>query len=161
MQRGESLPPQAGLRVAQLSPLAAHDPGFDRTRRPFPDVAQAVGLGQIEHQRHCRQVMKRRQIQQAAARAGLHIGGVDDGEPAAPQPFLDDAMGEPEGGAADRLVGGVIAQQGAAVIGADDPGGREVAAPIITSRDGVGMSIIRCRGMTGSARRRAVSTLRT
>ena len=72
-------------------------------------------------------VVAPRQFDPAPAIGGADIGGVDNGEPAVLQPFAGNGLDQVEGVGGCRLVGLVVGDEGAAVIGRDDLGGQEPA----------------------------------
>ncbi len=108
---------------------------------PLHDVAghaRAVGAGgvarladlfrQVEHDRDGQHVVLAGQLDELLAALGLHVGGVDDGEPARGEPLAGDVVQDVEGVTAGALVVLVVGDQPPAEVGGDDLGRLEVPA---------------------------------
>ena len=86
-------------------------------------------LGQVEHDRDRQARDTPRELDERLARLALHVGRVDDGEPAARQPLGGDEVQRPRTRpSVARLVVLVVGHEAAAEVGRDDSVGREVRA---------------------------------
>ena len=118
--------PSPRSAAAELAALAA-----EHVRAEVPVRAAGVALGaellrQVEHDRDRQHVVLAGQHDQLAAGFGLHVGGVDDGQPAGCQPLAGDELQHLERGRRGGLVVLVVGDQAAAEVRGDHLGRLEV-----------------------------------
>lgn len=82
---------------------------------PVPLVADR--FGQVENDGHRQAVILTGQRDQRFACLGLHVGGIDNGQPACRQPLGGDEVQHLKGVVRRRLLVLVVANESAAVVG--------------------------------------------
>ncbi len=127
MHLAEALALQMAQGPAQFALVALDDPAG----QPGPVGARRIAggadlLGYVEHDRHRQDVVLAGQPYELGPGLGLHIGGVDDGQPTGRQPLARDVVQHIERIAAGALIVLVVADQPAAEVGREDLGGPEM-----------------------------------
>ena len=111
---------------AELSALAAEHVRAEVPVRAAGVPLRAELLRQVEHDRGRQHVVLAGQHDQLAAGFGLHVGGVDDGEPAGFEALAGDELEHLERGLRGGLVVLVVGDQAAAEVRGDHLGRLEV-----------------------------------
>lgn len=125
----EALALQSAQRTAQLAPVALDDvAGHVRAVGPLRVAREADLLGQVEHDGDGQHVVLPGQLNELLAALGLHVGGVDDGEPSGREALARDVVQDVEGVTARALIVLVVGDEAAAEVRGDDLGGLEVLA---------------------------------
>ena len=117
---------QPAQPAAELAALAAEHVRAEVPVRAAGVPLRAELLRQVEHDRGRQHVVLAGQHDQLAAGFGLHVGGVDDGEPAGRQTLSGDELEHLERGLRGGLVVLVVGDQAAAEVRGDHLGGLEV-----------------------------------
>ena len=122
----EAVPLQMTEGTLEQPVLAADDVGTEGAIRSRRVALDAQRLGDVEHDRHREQVVRAGERQQRRPRLALHVGGVDDGQPAAAQPAARDLVQHRERVLGRALVVRVVGHEPAAEVRRDRLGREEV-----------------------------------
>lgn len=107
---------QATQRSAQLAVLLMYHVGTEVSVGPGGVAGHAHRFRYVEHDRHRQHVVRAGQRNQMFPSVSLHVGGVDDGQPACLQAFARDEVQHLESGVGGRLVRLIVGDQSPAEV---------------------------------------------
>lgn len=113
-------------RRLQGDPLALDDRRRDMAVRACPVAGEALGEGQVEHDRERRDAGRVRSPHEGPPGVGAHVRGVHHARPTGGQPTLEGGVQGPERSSGRGLVGLAPPEACPEVVGREDLGGREV-----------------------------------